>query len=127
MSYYNLEDLEVYRLAESFSDEIWTIVTKWDYFAKDTVRKQMVRSADSIGANIAEGYGRYHYKENRNFCFFSRGSILETKGWLIKSKNRDLVTEDQFNMLFEKLQTIHLKLNAYLKFIGKASTSKAEQ
>ncbi len=126
MSYYSLEDLEVYQLAESFSDEIWVIVSSWDYFAKDTVGKQIVRSSDSIGANIAEGYGRYHFKENRNFCFFSRGSILETKGWLIKSKNRNLINEDQFNSLFEKLQTIHLKLNAYLKFIGKSAKIKAE-
>jgi four helix bundle protein len=127
MSYYNLEDLEVYKLAEGFSNEVWVIVSGWDYFAKDTVGKQIVRSADSIGANIAEGYGRYHYKENRNFCFFSRGSILETKGWLIKSRERNLISEDQFNVLFEKLQTIHLKLNSYLKFIGKSNTSKKEQ
>jgi four helix bundle protein len=106
-------------LADSFSDEIWFIVSAWDYFTKDTVGKQIVRSADSISANIAEGYGRYHYKENRNFCYFSRGSILETKGWLQKSKKRNLITEEQFNDLFEKFQVIHLKLNAYLKFIGK--------
>jgi four helix bundle protein len=61
------------------------------------------------------------------FVFFSRGSILETKGWLIKSKNRNLINEDQFNSLFEKLQTIHLKLNAYLKFIGKNAKIKADQ
>jgi four helix bundle protein len=126
MSYYSLEDLEVYQLAESFSDEIWVIVSAWDHFAKDTVGKQIVRSADSIGANIAEGYGRYHFKENKNFCFFSRGSILETKGWLIKSKNRNLINEEQFNILFEKLQTIHLKLNAYLKFIGKNAKTKVD-
>ncbi|MDR3693918.1 four helix bundle protein [Mucilaginibacter sp.] len=116
--------MEVYQLAESFSDEIWFIVGDWDYFAKDTVGKQIVRSADSIGANIAEGYGRYHYKENRNFCYFSRGSIIETKGWLKKSRIRNLINEEQYNALFEKLQTIHLKLNAYLKFIGKSATTK---
>ena len=127
MSYYNLEELEVYQLAESFSDEIWNIVLGWDYFAKDTVGKQMVRSADSISANIADGYGRYHYKENKNFCYFSRGSIIETKGWLKKSKNRALISGEQFNTLFEKVQNIHLKLNAYLKFIGKSSTVKSDK
>ncbi len=127
MSYYNLEDLEVYQLAESFGDEIWFVVNEWDYFAKDTIGKQMARSADSISANIAEGYGRYHYKENRNFCYFSRGSIIETKGWLKKSKNRKLISDDTFNLLFEKLQIIHLKLNAYLKFIGKSNTSRQDQ
>ncbi len=126
MSYFNLEELEVYQLAESFSEGIWKVVAGWDYFAKDTVGKQMVRSADSISANIAEGYGRYHYKENRNFCYFSRGSIIETKGWLKKSKNRNLITEEEFNELFENLQTIHLKLNAYMKFIGKAAKTEAK-
>ncbi|WP_394368089.1 four helix bundle protein [Mucilaginibacter rigui] len=87
----------------------------------------MVRSADSIGANIAEGYGRYHYKENRNFCYFSRGSILETKGWLKKARTRNLISEDQFNTLIENLQPIHIKLNSYLKFIGKSSGLKADQ
>ncbi|MFD0792662.1 four helix bundle protein [Mucilaginibacter litoreus] len=119
MSYYILEDLELYQLAETFSDEIWLLVEKWDSFAKNTVGKQIVRSADSISANIAEGYGRYHYKENRNFCFFSRGSVMETKSWLKKAKNRGLISEEGFNMQLEKLNIIHLKLNAYLKFIGK--------
>jgi four helix bundle protein len=127
MSYYNLEDLEVYQLAESFSDEVWFIVHEWDYFVKDTVGKQIVRSADSISANIAEGYGRYHYKENKNFCYFSRGSIIETKSWLKKSRRRNLISEETFNALFEKLQTIHLKLNAYLKFIGKPAKSTPEK
>jgi four helix bundle protein len=119
MSHHRLEDLEVYQLAESFSDEIWFLVISWDYFAKDTVGKQMARSADSISANIAEGYGRFHYKENKNFCYFSRGSIIETKGWLTKSRSRNLITEEQFTALFSQLELIHLKLNAYIKFIGK--------
>jgi four helix bundle protein len=118
MSHHRLEDLEVYQLAESFSDEIWDIVITWDYFAKDTVGKQMARSADSIGANIAEGYGRFHYKENKNFCYFSRGSIIETKGWLRKSKTRRLIDEPKANELLNQLEIIHIKLNAYIKFIG---------
>ena len=113
-----LEDLEVYNLAESFSDEIWFIVLEWDYFAKDTLGRQLVRSADSIGANIAEGFGRYHYRENKNFCYFSRGSLIETKGWITKAKTRKLISESQFSDYLIKLGTIHLKLNGYIKHIG---------
>jgi four helix bundle protein len=113
-----LEDLELYKLAESFSDEIWFVVLAWEYFAKDTLGKQLVRSADSIGANIAEGFGRYHFKENKNFCYFSRGSLIETKGWIIKAKTRNLISETQYAEFIEKLGTIHLKLNAYIKNIG---------
>ncbi len=128
MSYHSLEDLEVYTLAEGFSNDIWQIVITWDYLDKHTVGKQLIRSADSIGANIAEGYGRYHYKENRNFCYFSRGLVMETKSCLKKARNRELLPEETFVNLIEKLHSIHLKLNAYLKFIGKvAIANKADQ
>ncbi|WP_426672221.1 four helix bundle protein [Mucilaginibacter sp. McL0603] len=70
---------------------------------------------------MAEGFGRYHYKENKNFCYFSRGSLIETKSWLKKAKTRNLISADLFQDLFQKLETIHIKLNAYIKFIGKLS------
>jgi four helix bundle protein len=113
-----IEDLEIYNLSAVFARAIWDIVIKWDYFAKDTVGKQLVRSSDSISANIAEGFGRFHYKENKNFCYFSRGSIIETKTWLIKSQERNLITQDQYQSLIQQLESIHLKLNIYIKFIG---------
>ena len=113
-----IEDLEIYTLAEKLADEIWDIIATWEYFAKDTVGKQVVRSADSISANIAEGFGRFHYKENKNFCYFSRGSIIETKGWLRRSLKRGLISEEQYKDLLNKLETIHVKLNIYIKFIG---------
>lgn len=74
-----LEELNVYNLSMELGEIIWGIVEKWNYFEKDTIGKQLVRAADSIAANIAEGYGRYHFKENKQFCFYSRGSLFETK------------------------------------------------
>jgi four helix bundle protein len=120
---YRLEDLEIYKLAESFSDEIWAIVIKWDYFLKGTLGKQLVRAADSISANIAEGFGRFHYKENKNFCYFSRGSVIETKSWLTKAKNRNLLNNEQYNLFYQQLEVIHFKLNAYIKYIGKNASA----
>jgi len=120
---YKLEDLEVYNLSEIISDKIWKIVTGWEYFAKDTIGKQLCRAADSISANIAEGYGRYHFKENKKFCYYSRGSILEVKSFLRKSKNRNLISENCYLELYTELQTVHLKLNAYIKYIGKNNLS----
>ena len=113
-----LEDLDVYRLSEQFSNQVWELVATWGYFEKDTLGKQLVRSADSIGANIAEGFGRYHYKDNKNFCYFSRGSVIETKTWLIKSLTRGLLSETNFDTLIKDLELIHIKLNAYIKNIG---------
>lgn len=123
MSYNKIEELDVYNLAEEISDEIWNIVLTWDFFAKDTIGKQICRAADSISANIAEGYGRFHFKENKNFCYYSRGSILEVKSFLRKSKHRNLITEDQYSTLLKKLEIVHIKLNSYIKFIGKQEVS----
>ena len=51
------ENLEVYKLSENLADTVWKVVRKWDSFARDTAGKQLVRAADSVGANIAEGVG----------------------------------------------------------------------
>lgn len=88
-----LEDLLVYQLAMEIGDDVYQCVTNWTFFDKDTLGKQIVRSADSLALNIAEGYGRFHYKENKTFCFYSRGSLLETRTSLIKAKQRILLTE----------------------------------
>jgi four helix bundle protein len=110
-----LEDLDIYQLALAIGEEVWGIVMNWEYFAKATVGKQFVTAADSISANIAEGYGRYFYKERKIFCYYSRGSLMETKNWTIKSLRRSLITEAEYNTLLEKLQTLHFKLNGYIK------------
>ncbi len=66
-------------MAESIANKVWDIVIKWDYFAKETVGKQLVKAADSISANIAESHGRYHYQDKKNFGYYSRGSLEESK------------------------------------------------
>jgi four helix bundle protein len=86
-----LEELQVYNLSMDMAERIWTIVIEWDYFKKDTIGKQLVRAADSVAANLSEGYGRYHFKENANFSYYSRGSLFETKTWLTKAHNRKLI------------------------------------
>ena len=53
MSKTNFENLEVYQLSEKLADAIWDVVAEWDFFARDTVAKQLVRAADSVGANLA--------------------------------------------------------------------------
>lgn len=113
-----LEELEIYKLAIELGEKIWKIVLKWDYFAKDTVGKQLVRAADSISANISEGYGRFSYKENKQFCYYGRGSLMETKTWLTKANNRKLILKEDFQLLLSNLELIHKKLNGYIKSIG---------
>jgi len=115
---YRLDDLEVYNLAQNFSDKVWLLVIDWDSFAKFGLGTQLTDAADSISANISEGYGRYFIKDNIRFCYYSRGSILETKNWLRKAKNRSLVAENTYNLLIAELELIHVKLNAYIKLLN---------
>lgn len=89
-----LEELRVYLKALDIGEAIWSAVSGWDYLAKDTVGKQWIRSADSIAANISEGYGRYHYKENKQFLLYARGSLYESMTWLEKAKKRNLVNDE---------------------------------
>jgi four helix bundle protein len=114
----DLKDLEVYQLSEKLSDFIWNIVINWDYFAKDTIGKQLVKASDSISANIAEGYGRYHYKDNKNFCYFARGSLEETKTWLRKSIRRGLINQTKNQELFDIVKKLPKLLNSYIRSIG---------
>jgi len=82
MSRTDFENVDVYRLSEGLADGIWDIVMRWNNFAKDTVGKQVVRAADSIGANIAGGAGRGSFQDNRRFVRISRSSLYETRHWL---------------------------------------------
>ena len=74
----DFEELIVYQLAEKLANEIWNIVQSWNYFEKDTIGKQIVRSSDSVCANIAEGRGRFNDQDNRRFVRIARGSLYET-------------------------------------------------
>jgi len=110
-----LEDLEIYQLALEIGEYVWGVVGKWEYFAKKTVGGQFVEAADSISANIAEGYGRFFFKDRKQFCYYSRGSLMEAKNWTTKSINRKLISQEEHVALIEKLQTLHHKLNVYIK------------
>ena len=95
----NFESLQVYQLAERLADEIWNVVGGWDDFAKATVGRQIVRAADSIGANIAEGSGRGSFQDNRRFIRMARGSLNETQHWLRRAYKRTLLTTMQIDNL----------------------------
>lgn len=117
MSRTNFENLRVYKLSEDLSDRIWEIASRWSHFDRDTVGKQIVRSADSIGANLAEGTGRYGTQDNKRFGYIARGSLNETKHWLRWAYKRNLLTDEDIEMLKPILDELSPKLNAYINSI----------
>ena len=114
-----VEDLDIYQMAEELADIVWNICIEWDYFAKDTIGKQLVRAADSISANLAEGHGRYHFKDRLNFCYYARGSLEETKTWLSKAIRRNLISSEIIEAK-EIIEGLPKKLNAYIGSIKNA-------
>ena len=118
----SLESLKVYQLSEQLADDIWRIALLWDSFAKETIGKQLIRAADSIGANIVEGTGRGRYPDNRRFVRVARGSLHETRHWLRRPYSRQLLTDEQVNNLKPVIDQLAPKLNAYLRSIGSTST-----
>ena len=115
----NFESLRVYQLAEELADRIWEIVLGWNIFARDTVGKQLVKAADSVGANIAEGTGRGTFVDNRRFVRISRGSLNETQHWLRRAYKRKLLNDKQIKSVKPLIDELAPKLNAYLNSIGK--------
>ncbi len=113
------EDLEVYKLSEDLSEKIWDLVIAWDYFAKDTIGKQMVKAADSIGANIAEGSGRGSYLDYKRFVKISRGSLFELKRWVKKAYRRKLIFEKDFVNLMKTVEVLIPRLSAFINYLKK--------
>src|SRR5262245_39174675 len=87
------EELRVYLMAEQLAECVWEIVAPWDMHTKLTVGQQLIRSADSIGANIAEGAGLGSFPNNRRHIKIARGSLNETRHWLRRAYRRRLLTE----------------------------------
>ena len=111
----NFEKLRVYQLAKSLEDAIWDIVMRWKIFTRDTAGQQLVTSADSIGANIAEGSGRGSVLDNRRFVRMARGSLYETKHRLRRAFRRKLLTPEQTDSLRQNLDELTHTLNGYLR------------
>jgi four helix bundle protein len=116
------ENLRVYQLSEEIGDLVWEAVITWDRLAQDTVGKQLINSADSIGANIAEGTGRGSFADNRRFARIARGSLFEVKHWLRRAYKRRLLTQAEVNSLKRLIEELTPRLSAYISSIGKKLT-----
>jgi four helix bundle protein len=116
----NFEKLQVYQLAEKLADRIWMIVLNWDWFARNTVGGQIVRAADGIGSNIAEGSGRGSLQDNRRFIKIARGCLYETKHWLRRAYKRRLLTNSEVEELKPLIAELSPKLNAYFRSVDSA-------
>jgi four helix bundle protein len=110
-----LSDLEIYRISEEISNKGWAIYNKFTWQEKRIIGEQFIRAIDSIGANIAEGFGRYHYLDKNRFNYNARGSLLESIHWLDLLYKRSIINNEEYETIYSELKKLHLKLNNYIK------------
>ena len=118
MSEFKFETLDIYKSANELGQIIWVKVSAWKWFDKETLGKQLIRSADSVSLNICEGYGRYYHKDKKLFYYYSRGSLYETYEALKKANERHLIAESDFLSLKKRILDLAVRLNNFINSIG---------
>ena len=102
-------------MAEKLSDCVWNLVLQFSPFEKDTLGKNLIRAVDSISLNIAEGFGRYSYRDSLRFSIIARGSFEETKAALRKCFRRGLISGDELKLFAKEIDDLGPKLNAFIE------------
>ena len=116
MNYLKVTDIDAYVVSFNLSNHVWDIVVEWGYLAQKTIGIQIIRAVDSISANIAEGFGRYHKKDKIKFYYYARASTVETFDWLEKSLKRKLINQNQYLYLKEELDKLPKAINGLVKY-----------
>jgi len=117
--YLNLNDLSSYKIAFNLSNYVWEIVVQWQWFAKRHPGSQFIEAVDSISANIAEGFGRFHKKDKVKFYRYSQGSLQESVDWNEKLRVRKLLTDEQYKHINTELQKLPVEINQLIKYTNK--------
>jgi four helix bundle protein len=107
----DFKDLRVYQLSRRLSFVVHDAASRWRPFDQRTVGIQLVRAADSVGANIAEAIGRWHNADQRRFLLYARGSLKEAEHWILIAQERGLLPSDAH----EPVSEIARMLNGLLK------------
>ena len=114
----NLQNLEVYNLARELSKVSWEVYNLLNWHTKKIIGDQFIRAVDSIGANIAEGYGRFHYLDKIKFYYNARGSFYEAVyHWTELLMERDLIESNQYEQISQLASEFIPKLNGYINSI----------
>ena len=119
-----LEDLEVYKISFEISDKVWNLLIHWDNFSRNNIGGQLLRAIDSVGANIAEGYGRGSKIDNARFVKIARGSLFEIKHWLTISNKRKLLSDSEISEILDDIESLLPRLSAYINYLSNSSVKK---
>ena len=113
-----LEDLRIHTEAQTLATRVYEEVRMWPTFDKDTLGRQLVRSCDSVAANIAEGFGRYSRSDTRRFLLYARGSLSETEAHVRLANGRGLITQERFDELLNIIEPLMKRIKAFGKSLS---------
>ncbi len=126
--YILLKNLDVYQLARELSIIGWEIYESLDWQTKKIMGDQFIRATDSVGANITEGYGRFHYLEKIKFYYNSRASLYECNDqWLELLNERKKLNHEKCKKFKEVAEKLSIKLNNFINATYKAKNNKSPQ
>ena len=112
--YVKLEDLNIYKVAVALGNLGWEIYEPLDGKMQKIMGDQFIRSVDSVAANIAEGYGRYHYLDRIRFYYNARASLLEAIHWVRLLGKRQVVADDKIQEFVKQANNVHHQLNIWI-------------
>ena len=114
---YKLEDLEVYKLSVEIRRDLSDFSKSLPVDEKYRLKDQIIRASRSVTANIAEGYGRFHYQENIQFCRQARGSLFELKDHLSVALEESYINKEDFENKIKNIESVIAKMNGYIKYL----------
>lgn len=115
-----MEEMDMFRTFVSVCDSIWSLVVTWAPLARETVGKQLIRAADSVGANLVEGDGRYSASDSIHFLVIARASARETRYWIQRAESRSLLSSETANVLLDDIDRGTRQLNTVIQYRRKA-------
>lgn len=118
-SHQSFTELEVWKKARLLKNEIFELTKNFPGEEKYRLADQIIRSYRSINANIAEGHGRYTYKDQLHFCIQARGSLSETFNHFIDALDCSYINEQQLTYFKDKIDEVARLLNGYISFLRK--------
>lgn len=112
-------ELEVWKQSRKIRMWVTDLTKRFPGEEKYRLADQIIRSSRSVGNNIAEGHGRFHYQDNIRFCIMARGSLLETLDHLIIAFDDKIIQEEELQSFKIEYESCLKLLNGYIQYLKK--------
>ena len=120
------EDLDAWKVCKDLRAHVAKTCQAFPRDERHRLADQLIRASRSATANIAEGYGRFHYAEYMQFVRHARGSLYEILDHIIVARDEQFIHEDEYRILREETVRAIAVVNGLIRYLGKAKTTAHE-